>query len=183
MAQSPNLEAAVVVPIDDHLYRDLRGVAAAFLAGERRDHTLTATDLLHEAYLRLPKCETDRTISPDAFRRLAAQIMRHVLVDHARRRATEKRDAGRRIAIDDRIDDQIDAAVARDEYVVAFDRALADLAEIDDGLVAVVDLLFFGGCTVDETARALDLSPRTVKRRWSLAKGWLHREIKNRGKR
>lgn len=179
MAQPPEIEAAVVVPIDDNLYRDLRGVAAAFLAGERRDHTLTPTDLLHEAYLRLPKSETDRTLSPDAFRRLAAQIMRHVLVDHARRRATEKRNAGRRIAIDD----QIDAAVARDEYVVAFDRALADLAEIDDGLVAVVDLLFFGGCTVDETARTLDLSPRTVKRRWSLAKGWLHREIKSRGNR
>ena len=69
--------------------------------------------------------------------------------------------------------------VARDAYVVALDRALADLAALDDGLAAVVELLFFGGCTVEEAAHVLAVSPRTVKRRWRLAKGWLHREITN----
>ncbi len=165
--------------LDDRLYAQLKRAATACLRGERADHTLGPTDLVHEACLRLQGIGASDATSAEEIRRLAARAMRRVLVDHARRRSTAKRDAGRRVVADE----PIDYAVARDEYVTALDGALVDLAEYDDELVAVVELLFFGGCTVEETAKALDLSPRTVKRRWSLAKGWLHREITDHARR
>lgn len=163
------------VPLDERLYAELKKVAAACLRGERSDHTLAPTDLLHEACLRLRLTSPSESRSPVDLRRLAARTMRHILVDHARQRSAVKRDAGR---LDSR-GLEAQSAVARDKYIVELDGALAALAEFDEELVAVVELLFFGGCTVDETAIALSLSPRTVKRRWSLAKGWLHREITN----
>lgn len=159
--------------LDERLYAELRRTAAACLRGERADHTLVPTDLVHEACLRLGETSSTDAMTAAEIRRLAARTMRRILVDHARRRSADKRDAGRRVDLGD----GFDCAVRRDEYVVALEGALVDLAELDDGLVAVVELLFFGGCTVEEAAQALDVSPRTVKRRWSLAKGWLHREI------
>jgi RNA polymerase sigma factor (TIGR02999 family) len=160
-------------PLDERLYSEMKRVAAACLRGERAEHTFTPTDLVHEACLRLRKLEAGGEATTAEIRRMAARTMRRVLVDHARRRAAEKRDSGRRVSFDE----DADRAVERDAYVVALDHALADLAALDDGLAAVVDLLFFGGCTVEEAAHALGVSPRTVKRRWRLAKGWLHREI------
>jgi RNA polymerase sigma factor (TIGR02999 family) len=159
--------------LDERLYSELKSVAAACLRGERADHTFAPTDLLHEACLRLPAIGSNDSRPAAEIRRLAARTMRRILVDHARRRSTEKRDASRRVVLGE----DVDFAVARDEYVVALEGALAALAELDDQLVATVELLFFGGCTVEETARTLEVSPRTVKRRWSLAKGWLHRKI------
>jgi RNA polymerase sigma factor (TIGR02999 family) len=169
------LETRAGGPLDERMYAEMKRVAAACLRGEREDHTFSPTDLVHEACLRLRTLEAEGTASRGEIRKLAARTMRRILVDHARRRAAEKRNAGRRVAFDD----SLDRAIPRDAYVVALDRALADLAALDDGLAAVVELLFFGGCTVEETARALTVSPRTVKRRWRLAKGWLHREITN----
>jgi RNA polymerase sigma-70 factor, ECF subfamily len=161
--------------VDERLYSELKRVAAACLRGERADHTFDPTDLVHEACLRLKAIGSSDAMPAAEIRRLAARTMRRILVDHARRRSTQKRDASRRVFAGE----DVDCALERDEYVVALNSALAALAELDDGLVAVVELLFFGGCTVEETARALEVSPRTVKRRWSLAKGWLHREITN----
>jgi RNA polymerase sigma factor (TIGR02999 family) len=156
---------------DEHAH--LRRVADRVLRGERPDHTLAPTDLVHEAWLRM----RGTTAAPGADDRLlAAHVMRQVLVDHARRRAAAKRAGDRR---GDREDpDQL--ALERDDYVVALDEALSDLARIDRELAHVVDLRFFGGLSVEETAAALALSPRTVKRRWQLAKAWLHREITSR---
>jgi RNA polymerase sigma factor (TIGR02999 family) len=150
----------------------MRRAAGRLLRAERRDHTLVPTELVHEAWLRM---ERDAARS-GASRVTAARAMREVLVDHARRRAAAKRDAGRRA---DGLDpDRI--ALERDEYVVALDQALAELEAVDTELAAVVELRFFGGLDVPETATALALSPRTVKRRWQLAKAWLHREIAGR---
>jgi RNA polymerase sigma factor (TIGR02999 family) len=162
-------------PFDERLYLEMKRVAAACLVGERGDHTFSPTDLVHEACLRLRTLRSDGAAPDAGIRRIAARTMRRVLVDHARRRSTEKRDAGRRVPLDD----GQDRAVARDAYVVALDRALADLAALDDGLSTVVELLFFGAYTVEEAAEVLGVSPRTVKRRWRLAKAWLHREIAN----
>jgi RNA polymerase sigma factor (TIGR02999 family) len=175
MAHFLETRAGEPAPFDERVYAEMKRVAAACLRRERRDHTFSATDLVHEACLRLRTLESSGAASPAEIRRLAARTMRRILVDHARRRAAEKRDAGRRVSFDD----GVDRAVARDAYVLALDRALTDLAALDDGLAAVVELLFFGGCTVDEAAHVLEVSPRTVKRRWRLAKGWLHREITN----
>ncbi|HYC77209.1 MAG TPA: ECF-type sigma factor [Planctomycetota bacterium] len=159
--------------VDERLYAELRKVAAACLRGERSDHTFSPTDLVHEACLRLLPGGTGASMTGAEIRRLAARTMRRVLVDHARRRSAEKRDGDRRVALDH----DVAAPAARDAYVVALETALVALAEEDDELVAVVELLFFGGCTVQETARTLGMSERTVKRRWRLAKGWLHRRI------
>jgi RNA polymerase sigma factor (TIGR02999 family) len=108
---------------------------------------------------------------PDLPLRLrAARTMRQVLVDHARRRVALRRGVPAPLA------DDVPAA-ARDAYLVDLDAALAELAQLAPDVAQVVELRFFGGCSVEEAADALGLSPRTVKRRWQLAKGWLHREI------
>ncbi len=151
-------------------YATLRELAAGYLALERRGHTLAPTELVHEAWLKLrawpPPAEASRVA-------LAAHVMREALVDHARRRAALKRGEGRQpLALDEGT-----AAVERDAYVVALDGALAELASFDPELARLVELRFFAGLENEAVGAALGLSPRTVKRRWQLAKGWLHRRI------
>jgi RNA polymerase sigma factor (TIGR02999 family) len=167
------------VNLDPTTHASLRELATRVLRGERPDHTLAPTDLVHEAWLRLAN-RSGGSGGPAADgapdRLFAARVMRQVLVDHARRRAAAKREGNRGVRELD--PDQV--ALARDEYVVALDGALAELAESDPELAAVVDLRFFGGLSVEETAAALATSPRTVKRRWQVAKAWLHREIAER---
>ena len=163
--------------LEPEAHAALRSLAERLLRGERRDHTLSATDLTHEAWLRLagtvaPGGAVSIAAAPDRLL-LAARVMRQVLVDHARRRATAKR----RPAEGSRALDPEQVAVERDAYVVALDEALRELATLDPELAAVVDLRFFGGLGIDEVGSALALSPRTVKRRFALAKAWLHREI------
>lgn len=173
MSPSTKNNAGAPLPLDDRLHAELRRFALKCLRGERVDHTLAPTDLVHEACLRLQAIGSTESMTAADVKRLAAHTMRRILVDHARRRSTEKRDASRRRELGE----VFEGPAARDEYVVALDAALLDLAEFDESLVVVVELLFFGGCSVEETASALDVSPRTVKRRWSLAKGWLHKRI------
>jgi RNA polymerase sigma factor (TIGR02999 family) len=149
-------------------------VAAGTLAHERRAHTLAPTELVHEAWLKLRG-----SASPDTAARvaLAARAMREVLVDHARRRNARKRGDGRR---PEALPEAVYAsaqAEERDAYLVALDEALHALSAIDPELARLVELRFFAGLDTDGVARALALSPRTVKRRWQLAKGWLHRCI------
>lgn len=149
-------------------YAELRRVAAALLARERRAHTLAPTELVHEAWLKLRG-----GAAPRARVALAASAMREALVDHARRRTARKRGAGTlALALDPEC-----AAVERDAYVVALDEALRELARLEPELARLVELRFFGGLEAEAVARALGLSTRTVKRRWPLAKAWLHRRI------
>jgi RNA polymerase sigma factor (TIGR02999 family) len=156
--------------LDPSAYAELRSIAARELGRERRDHTLRPTDLVHEAWLRL---EGARSEAAPPLRLWAARTMRQVLVDHARRRSALRRDAGRRAELEP--DDA--PARERDEQLFDLDAALLELARLAPELAAIVELLHFGGCTVEEAARELQTSPRTVKRRWRLAKAWLHREI------
>jgi RNA polymerase sigma factor (TIGR02999 family) len=149
-------------------YAELRRVAAALLARERAGHTLAPTELVHEAWLKLRGGD-----EPRARVALAASAMREALVDHARRRTAQKRGAGARpLALE-----QETAAAERDAYVVALDEALRELARLEPELARLVELRFFGGLDAGNVARALGLSERTVKRRWPLAKAWLHRRI------
>jgi RNA polymerase sigma factor (TIGR02999 family) len=157
---------------DRATYAGLRQVAERLLRGERRNHTLVPTDVVHEAWLRVARSRRNPDNSTDtdcdAFDLgLAARVMRQILVDHARRRGAAKR-TGTVVARQVR---------ERDRWLVELDAALADLARLDRELAAVVELRFFGGFDLDETARLLSISPRTVKRRWQLAKAWLQREI------
>jgi RNA polymerase sigma factor (TIGR02999 family) len=134
---------------------------------------LRPTDLVHEAWLKWERgAVAGEGADRPPLRLWAARTMRQVLVDHARRRAALRRDAGPRRALD------ADApAPERDRYLVDLDSALLGLSALAPELAALVELHFFGGCTMAEAARELGLSPRTAKRRWRLAKAWLHREI------
>ena len=149
-------------------YAELRRVAAALLARERRAHTLAPTELVHEAWLKVRGGSAPRSRVA-----LAASAMRAALVDHARRRTAQKRGAGA-VAVGV---SATTAAVERDAYLVALDEALDELAGVDLELARLVELRFFGGLEPEAVARALGLSPRTAKRRWQLAKAWLHRHI------
>jgi RNA polymerase sigma factor (TIGR02999 family) len=149
-------------------YAELRRVAAALLARERRAHTLAPTELVHEAWLKLRGGP-----APGARAALATSAMREALVDHARRRSAQKRgDGARPLALELET-----AAVERDAYVVVLDEALVELARLEPELARLVELRFFGGLDSVAVGRALGLSTRTVKRRWPLAKAWLHRWI------
>lgn len=151
-------------------YSELRRIAERCLSAERRAHTLAPTELLHHAWIRLRNSAEPR----DGYRLgLAVHAMREVLVDLARRRNAEKR-SGQRFPL---ASAEKQTAVERDTYVVALDSALAELAESAPELARIVELRFFGGFEIEAIAQALGLSTRTVKRRWQLAKGWLHQRI------
>jgi RNA polymerase sigma factor (TIGR02999 family) len=151
-------------------YSNLRRIAARCLADEYRSPTLSPTELLHQTWLRLRNSE-----EPSAGYRvgLAVHAMREVLVDLARRRNAAKR-SGQRIPLSQA---EGHAAAERDAYVVALDSALAELAAWSPELARIVELRFFGGFELEAVAAELGLSSRTVKRRWQLAKGWLHQRI------
>ena len=164
-------EADRLLPL---IYDELRGLAAYYLRGERPDHTLQPTELVHEAFLRLAGRLDAGSQSREHFFALAARAMRHILVDHARKRAAAKRGGGRKPVSLDTL-----RALSRehDQLLVELDDALLRLAELDPRLAEVVELRFFGGLTVGETARVMGISPKTVQRKWALARSWLHREI------
>jgi len=156
------------------LYRDLRGLAGGYLRNERRDHTLQATDLVHDAYLRLVDQERVNARHRGQFFALAAQTMRHILVDHARKRLADKRGGGRRkISLEDLPHLKIDDA----PELVALDDALVGLADVDPDLAKLVELRFFGGFKNEDLARHFELSIPTIVRRWRVARAWLYREL------
>jgi len=165
------------------VYQELHRMASRYMTGERAGHTLQSTALVHEAYVRLVDQRLADWQNRAQFFGLAAQAMRRILVDHARSRGRAKRGSGEpRAAMD-----AIDAVAAPDsvdvEDAVAIDVALNKLQAIDPGQAEIVELRFFGGLTVEETAEVLSLSPRTVKREWALARAWLHRELAGAGPR
>ena len=157
------------------VYDELRRVARRLLAGERPDRTLDTTELVHEAYLRLVD-QTRATYADQChFRAVAAQAMRRILVDRARRRDRIKRGGGARAVSLDEVD--VVARLDPDSDLEALDDALRRLAEADPVKARVVELRFFGGLTIDETAELLGVSPMTVKRDWAVARAWLYREL------
>src|SRR5438128_2083321 len=156
------------------VYDELRRQAARYLRHERAGHTLQTTALIHEAYLRLIDQKNVHWQNRAHFFGIAAQLMRRILVDHARTRKRAKR-GGSDIRVP--LEDAMAIARAPQLDVVALDEALNRLAEIDEQQGKIVELRFFSGLTVEETAEVLGISPATVKRDWSMAKAWLHREI------
>lgn len=159
------------------VYAELRRIADARLRNEREAHTLQPTALVHEAYLRL--VDQDRTKWNDRahFFAVSAEIMRRVLVDHARKRATSKRGAGALAVSLDDIMETVAQPEAWDLELLAMDGALSRLAEVDPQQARVVELRFFAGLDVEEVASVLGVSSRTVKREWRAARAWLLSEI------
>jgi RNA polymerase sigma factor (TIGR02999 family) len=157
------------------VYGQLRRQASSYLHRERPDHTLRPTALVHEAYLRLGDQRHVRWQNRAQFFGLTAQAMRRVLLDHARRRAAAKRPGGRpRIALEDDliVEQQADADL------MALDDALTELGALDPRQARIVELRFFGGLSVAETAELLAVSATTVKREWTMARAWLYRRIR-----
>jgi RNA polymerase sigma factor (TIGR02999 family) len=160
-----------LIPI---VYAELHLRAARYLRRERPGHTLQTTALIHEAYLRLVEQRQVRWQNRAHFFAIAAHLMRRILVDHAR-----GRDAAKRGGADIRVtlDDALAASAGRDVNLIALDEALTRLAEIDARQSRVVELRYFSGLSIEETAEVLDVSPATVKLDWSMAKAWLRREM------
>jgi RNA polymerase sigma factor (TIGR02999 family) len=156
------------------VYNELRRVAHRYLRHERPDHTLQSTALVHEAYLRLLKQGTHEFENRAHFFAISAQLMRQILVEQARRRKAAKRNAGYTLTVDD------DFSAQKNNYLdlVALDDALNGLAKLDPRQSRIVELRFFGGLSVEETAHTLGISPKTVKREWATARVWLQHEMK-----
>jgi RNA polymerase sigma factor (TIGR02999 family) len=153
------------------VYDELRRVAQQYLRKERSDHTLQSTALVHEAYLRLEKQGAARIANRAHLLAICAQLMRQILVDHARNRRAVKREGGERVTLEGL------SLKSRAVDVVALDDALSKLAKLDPQQSRIVELRFFGGLSIEETSIALGLSPMTVKRRWASAKLWLQRQL------
>jgi RNA polymerase sigma factor (TIGR02999 family) len=160
------------------VYDELRTLARQYLQHERRDHTLQATGLVHEAYLRLVDQTATTWRDRAHFFTVAAGVMRRILVDYARSHRAEKRGGGLEKI---QLDEAVALSPARDVDLVALDEALKDLGVFDPRQSQIVELRFFGGLTVEEVGEVLEISPRTVKREWRLARAWLRREIKDEG--
>jgi len=158
------------------VYNELRRIAGNQLRSERDDHTLQATALVHEAYMRLiDQNEVDWSNRLHFFS-IAAEMMRRILVNYAIQRNAQKRGSGEpRLALDE----AISFSESPDMDVVVLDEALTDLAAVDPGAARVVELRFFGGLTIEETAQVLEVSDSTVKREWQTAKAWLKTRMQN----
>jgi RNA polymerase sigma factor (TIGR02999 family) len=156
------------------LYSEIRKIAAHHMSGERKDHTLQPTALVHEAYLRLLGSREPNWENRAHFLGAASRVIRRVLVDHARAKNRVKRGGGQFLVTLPR---ELAGSDAIDLDLIALDRALDLLEQEDPEEKAVVELRFFGGMSVPEIAKALGVSTRTVERRWSYARAWLFREL------
>jgi RNA polymerase sigma factor (TIGR02999 family) len=157
------------------VYGELRKIAARALRAEREGHTLQPTALVHEAYLRMAEQKDVQWQNRAHFLGCAAQLMRHVLVDSARARRAGKRGGGvARVTLDD----AMGVADARALDLVALDDALSALASLDARQARVVELRYFGGLSIEETAEVLGVSPATVSNDWAIARTWLRRELR-----
>jgi RNA polymerase sigma factor (TIGR02999 family) len=156
------------------VYDELRRMADSFLRHERNDHTLQPTALVHELYLRM--VDQDRANWQDRahFFSVAAKMMRRILVDHARKQSTGKRGAR---AVHLPIEEALDQAERSNRTLLAVDAALTRFAEFDPERSRIVEMRYFGGLDLEEIARLMQVSRTTVKRHWSVARMWLHREL------
>jgi RNA polymerase sigma factor (TIGR02999 family) len=156
------------------IYSELRSLAANYLRRERNDHTLQPTALVHEAYLRLVDQTQVNWQNRAHFFGVAAQMMRRILVDHARAHQANKR-GGEFERVE--LDELLPGLVERSAELITLDDALIELATFDEMKSRIIELRYFGGLTVEETAEALGVTPITVKRHWRLAKAWLFGKV------
>ena len=156
------------------VYGELRRIAGHFMRNERAGNTIQTTALVHEAYLRLIDVDNVDWQHRAHFFAVSAQIMRHILLDRARRRATAKR-GGKAVRVN--LDEVPDLSSRRASELIALDDALTAMAGVDPRKAQVIELRFFGGLSVDETAEVLKVSPDTVLRDWRLARAWLLTEL------
>jgi len=162
------------------VYQELKRLAARYLRRERSDHTLQSTALVHEAWLRLIDQRQVHWQNRAQFFGVAAEMIRRILIDHARGRQAAKRGDG---AIKLTLDEALFTPDRRDLDLVALDDALKDLARLDPQQSRLVELRYFAGLSIEESAEVLGVSPATVKREWAAAKAWLYRELSERGHR
>ena len=170
----PAIQAGVLI---EEVYTELRRIAEGYVRREQAK-SVQATDLVHEAYLRLAKEKRPQWQNRTHFVAIAAISMRRLLVERARARGAAKRGGGNvQVTLDDALLADRGQAGPEAIDVIAVDTALTKLARLDPQQARIVELRFFGGLSVEETAEALDISPATVKRHWTIAKAWLAREI------
>jgi RNA polymerase sigma factor (TIGR02999 family) len=158
------------------VYDELRRLAEAYMRQESKSHTLQPTALVHEAYLRLIDQQQVQWQNRAHFVGVAAQMMRRILVDHARRRRSAKRESSRcRVTLDK----AMDFSKEQEVDLVALDDALTSLAAVDPQKERIVELRFFGGLNIAETAEVLGVSPSTIDRQWRLTRAWLYNQLQN----
>lgn len=162
--------ADALVPV---VYAELHDLAVHYMRGERDSHTLQPTALVHEAYMRLVDQRNASWQNRSHFFGIAAQAMRRILVDHARRKRASKREGGERVTLDESVAE----APQRSVDLIALDDALLKLAALDPRQARVVELRYFGGLDIEQTAESLGISPATVKRDWTFARAFLQREM------
>lgn len=156
------------------VYDELRRIARSQMRGERADHTLQPTALVHEAYLKLSRLDRIQWRNREQFYAIAAQAMRRVLVDHALSRGAAKRGGAHPHTS---LDEALLMSAGDADEILALNDALARLEQMEPRLARVVECRYFAGLGIDETAAALEVSPATVKRDWAVARAWLHREL------
>jgi RNA polymerase sigma factor (TIGR02999 family) len=160
----------VLIPL---VYQELRRIAQHHLRQERSDHTLQSTALVHEAYLRLMKQGPAGIENRAHFIAVASRLMRQILVDHARRHRAAKRGGGLKLELNDAMSFQ----KARNVDLISLDNALNELARLDPQQGRIVEMRFFGGLSIEDTAEIIGISQTTVKREWATARAWLRREV------
>ena len=169
-----NGNQAAIDALTPIVYSELRRLAANYMRDERAAATLQPTALVHEAYLRLVSQSMPDWETRSHFFGVAAQLMRQILVDHARKHRSEKRGGG---AAKVSIEDALSFAPERSSAIIALDDALTELAQIDARQAKVIELRFFGGFSVEETAQSLGVSVATIGREQRMAEAWMHREL------
>jgi RNA polymerase sigma-70 factor, ECF subfamily len=172
LANGNDAAASKLMPL---VYNELRQLASRYMRRERTDHTLQATALVHEAYLKLVEQRLVDWQGRAHFLGVAAQMMRRILIDHARSHLRDKRGGG---AVVVPLDEAIVFAPEQASELIRLDQSLERLAKLDPRQSRIVELRFFGGLTVEETAQVVGISPKTVKREWAMAKAWLHGDLK-----
>ena len=158
------------------VYDELKKLASSYMRNEREGHTLQTTALVHEAYIRLVDWKNVSWQNRAHFFAVAAQLMRKILVDYARSHRAEKRGSGvQKIALDE----AITFAAENDLDLLALDEALSMLEKIDQRQSRIIEMRFFGGLTIEETAEVMDLSPATITNEWTMARTWLYSRLKD----
>ena len=170
-------DAAALERLVPLVYAELKKVAGAHLRHERAGHSLQATALVHEVYLRLVNVDRLTFESRAHFMAVAARLMRQILVDHARRRLRGKRGGGATMVSLDGMSPAVNTVGPTKIDVLALDQALAELASFDAQQCRIVEMRFFAGLTIDEVAHALGISTATVEREWAVAKAWLYTQL------
>ena len=176
LAKGDQDAASQLMPL---VYDEMRRLAGRYMRRERSDHTLQATALVHETYVKLVEQRSPDWQSRAHFFGVAAHVMRNILIDYARGHLRAKRGGAKEEVT---LDDALVFSPQKSEDLLAVDEALQRLAKLDLRQSKVVELRFFGGLTVEETAEALGISPITVKRDWTLARAWLYGELEQRGR-